>query len=329
MKRVFILIILNCLSLLSAYDEIEKIVILGSGPAGLTSAIFAGQAHLTPLVIKGNEHGNPMQTIYKMENFPGFPEGISGEELTERLHQQAEIFGARFHPGTVVSIDLDNRPFYITLSDNSEIYTESLVIATGASPVNLNVPGEKELLGNGVSMNAYQDAPLFQDKNVIVVGGGDAALEQAAFLAQQAKKVTLIYKKGQLSGTAYLQQRVFENPKIEVLLNTEVVDIRNATLSYVTAVSLRNILTNVIFSFPCEGVFIANGRKPNTDLFKGQLEMTERGYIITTPGSTKTTLPGVFAAGDIVQNSYGKAITAAATGGMAALDAAAFLKNTN
>lgn len=305
--------------------EVEKLVILGAGPAGLTSALFAGQAHLDPLVIEGEPADGQIASIYRIENFPGFYEGISGLDLSMRIRTQAEIFGARFYPSQAIAVDLSQRPFHIVLADGVEIVCESLVIATGASPKWLGLESEAALIGRGVSASATLDAHKFNEKAVIVIGGGDSAMEQALLLAEHATQVTIICKNEKLHASSYLQERVFQNPKIAIKYCTEVIDIRGVDVGRVTGVLLRHSQTKKENVLPCEGVFVSNGRQPNTGLFIGQLKMTDVGYIITKPDSTLTSVPGVFAAGDIVHTAYRKVITSAASGCMTALDAAKFL----
>lgn len=308
----------------SVYCEVEKLVILGGGPAGLTSAIFAGQSHLKPLVIEGEKSEGQYAAVFRIENFPGFPEGISGQELTDKLVQQAQQFGTRFQSSHALHVDLNTYPFHIILADGNEIESESLIIATGASPKWLGIDSEKPFIGNGISANALLDGPGFANKEVIVVGGGDSAMEQALMLAKDSAKVTMIYKDKALYGSKYLQERVFENPKIAVIFNTIVIEVKDPGLGRITGVVLRDVQSKEEREFFCEGILVANGRKPNTDLFKGQLEMTEAGYIVTQPDTTKTSVAGVFVAGDIAEKAYRKMVTAAASGCMSAIDATRF-----
>ncbi len=315
MIRILFFILTTCLPL----SAIEKVVILGGGPAGLMAGVFAGQAVLNPLIVEGCPEEGQYSGVYKIENFPGFPEGISGEELNCRLKEQAARFGANFCPECAVSVDLENYPFRIELSDGTTIETESLILATGASPKWLGIEGEQELIGKGIGANALREAKNYVGKDVIVVGGGDSAMEQALILAEYAKKVFLIYKGSSFYAAKYLQERVLNNSKIEALFNQEVIALTNTQA--VEGVILQNSLT-----LPCEGIFVANGRKPNTDLFMGQLEMNASGYIVTKPGTTQTSCPGVFVAGDIADLAYRKMVTAAASGCMSAIDAIKFLK---
>lgn len=322
MKVLWIYCFALCLYCSSALQgaEAEKIVILGAGPAGLTSSLFAAQANLNPLVIEGDPYEGQIASIYHIENYPGFPEGISGQDLANRIHQQAEMFGARFQSGQAVNVDLQQRPFHILLDDGREIFCESLVIATGASPKWLGLDSEAALIGHGVSASAILDGPKFAGKDVVVVGGGDSAMEQALLLTEYASHVTIVYKGEKFYGVSYLQERIFNNPKISCRFHSTVSAIRGVEEGYVTGV----VLTDKT-ELACEGLFVSNGRKPNTDLFLGQLEMTEVGYIVTKPNSSLTTVKGVFAAGDITHAAYRKVTTSVAAGCMAAVDATKFL----
>ncbi len=309
MKKTILIVITFCFCLsFTATECLEKLVILGSGPAGLTSALFAAQSHLNPLVIEGEQQDGQIASIYHIENYPGFPEGISGLELAERIHQQAEKFGARFQSGSVIQVDLLQYPFKIILKSGEEVYCESVVIATGASPKWLGLDSEASLIGHGVSASALLDGPQFKGQEVIVVGGGDSAMEQALLLAEEASHVTVIYKEGKLYGASYLQERLLNNPKIKCVLNTEVVEIHGADQGHVTGVLLKNLKTTKTTNLECAGIFVSNGRRPNTDLFQDQWEMTEKGYIVTKENSTHTTV---------------------ASGCMSAVDAHKFMINKN
>lgn len=326
MKKLIMLTIYVLLCCNFSYsEEIEKLVILGAGPAGLTSALFAAQSHLAPLVIEGDPYEGQIASIYHIENYPGFPEGISGQALAARIRTQAEMFGARFHEGQAVHVDLLQYPFHILLEGDHVIYCESLVIATGASPKWLGLETETALIGFGVSASATLDAAKCIDKEVVVVGGGDAAMEQALLLAEHASHVLLVYEGDKLYGANYLQDRLFKNSKIECQFHSEVIHINGVNVGHVTGAVLRNLITQEETSISCEGIFVSNGRQPNTQLFLGQLEMTEKGYIITKPDSSLTSVRGVFAAGDITHRSYRKVTTAVASGCMAAIDAIKFL----
>lgn len=326
MKNVFVLLVMLTLFMGEALSaEIEKLVILGGGPAGLTCSLFAAQAHLTPLVIEGNQNEGQINAIYHIENYPGFPEGISGEELVQRIKIQAEKFGAKFCPNSVVSADLSRSPFRLAFQNGEELYCESLVIATGASPKWLGLESEQALIGYGVSANAIADGLPFNGKQVCVVGGGDSAMEQALFLAKGASHVMIFYKGEELTAAKYLQERVYCNPLINVCLNTTISEVLGVEEGHVTGVLVKDLKTLQEISIPLEGVFICNGRKPNTDIFFGQLEMDERGYIVTRFATSHTSKEGVFAAGDITHTPYRKVTTAVASGCVSALDAAKYL----
>jgi thioredoxin reductase (NADPH) len=327
MKKIIILTLAFCFSFTSLQGEaVEKLVILGGGPAGLTASLFAAQLHLDPLVIEGDPHEGQITSVYCIENFPGFPEGISGDELAKKIRQQAAQFGARFQLGQAVKVDLLSDPFQIVLQDGKEITCESVVIATGASPRWLGIENESELIGFGLSANAVLDAPKFKDKTVIVVGSGDSAMEQALLLSKESNEVVMILKEEKFSGADYLQERVLKNPKIQFIFNAEVIAIQGIEEKQVSGVTLKNVNTGNETALFCEGIFVAKGRKPNTELFLNQIEMSDKGYILTQPNSTVTSRPGVFAAGDVVQSSYRKVVTSVASGGMSAIDAKKFLK---
>jgi thioredoxin reductase (NADPH) len=305
-----------------------KVIILGSGPAGLTAALYAARANLAPLVIEGLRPGGQLTITTDVENFPGFPQGILGPELMELMKQQAKRFGARFEFAAVSTVDLSRRPFVI--SADGEVYTaETLIIATGAESKWLGLESEQKLIGYGVSSCATCDGFFFQDKEVVVVGGGDSALEEANFLSRFATKVTLIHRRDQLRASKIMQDRARKNSKIHFLWNTVIEEVYGEPTAEkgVTGVRLRNLKTNEVIDFPCDGVFIAIGHIPNTVVFRGQLDTDEIGYLLTAAGTTKTKIPGVFACGDAVDKVYRQAITAAGTGCMAAIDAERFLES--
>ncbi|MBZ0159342.1 thioredoxin-disulfide reductase [Candidatus Methylomirabilis sp.] len=303
----------------------EDVIILGSGPAGLTAALYTARANLRPLVIEGNETGGQLVLTTLVENYPGYPDGLMGPELISRMRQQAERFGARFLKGDATAADLSGSPFTMMV-DNEVRQTRALIVATGASANLLGLESERKLLGHGVSTCATCDGFFFRDQQVAVVGGGDSAVEEALFLTKFATKVTLIHRRDKLRASKIMQERTFANSKIEVLWNRRVVEILDPSQGKVTGVTTRSDGSSSLETLACDGVFVAIGHSPNTKLFSGQLEMDERGYIVTNHG-TMTSVPGVFAAGDVQDHVYKQAVTAAGSGCMAALDAERYLEN--
>lgn len=304
---------------------VEDVIILGSGPAGLTSALYTARANLRPLLIEGTEAGGQLVLTTLVENYPGFPDGLLGPDLIRLMRQQAERFGAKFLNGDVTAVDLSRRPFTLTV-ENEARQTNALIIATGASANLIGLESERKLLGHGVSTCATCDGFFFRDQHVAIVGGGDSAVEEAIFLAKFATKVTLIHRRDKLRASKIMQERAFKNPKIELLWNRTVVEILDVSQGKVTGVKTRVDSSTSLETLACDGVFVAIGHSPNTALFSGQLEMDERGYIMTHHG-TMTSIPGVFAAGDVQDHVYKQAITAAGSGCMAALDAERYLEN--
>ena len=296
----------------------KKVTILGSGSAGLTAAIYAARANLEPLVIQGLQAGGQLTITSDVENFPGFPNGILGPELMEEMHKQAERFGTQFIYDNAESVDLSTRPFKIKTS-SEEIVTDILIIGTGASAKLLGIESESKLMGHGVSACATCDGFFFRDKTVFVVGGGDTALEEATFLTRFASSVTVVHRRDSFRASAIMADRARNNEKVHFILDSVVEDILDVNQGEVSAIRLRNIKTDEVTELPADGVFIAIGHKPNTELFQGQIELTETGYIKTD--GVKTSIKGVFAAGDVQDELYRQAITAAGTGCMAALEA--------
>ncbi|MFA6212292.1 MAG: thioredoxin-disulfide reductase [Candidatus Obscuribacterales bacterium] len=302
----------------------KKVTILGSGSAGLTAAIYAARANLEPLVIQGLQAGGQLTITSDVENFPGFPNGILGPELMEEMHKQAERFGTQFIYDNAESVDLSSRPFKIKTS-SEEIITDVLIIGTGASAKLLGLESESKLMGHGVSACATCDGFFFRDKTVFVVGGGDTALEEATFLTRFASSVTVVHRRDSFRASAIMADRARNNEKVHFILDSVVEDILDVKEGQVTAIRLRNIKTDEVQELPADGVFVAIGHKPNTELFQGQIELTETGYIKTD--GVKTSIKGVYAAGDVQDELYRQAITAAGTGCMAALEAQWLLEN--
>jgi thioredoxin reductase (NADPH) len=301
----------------------RNVVIIGSGPAGLTAALYAARANLKPLLIEGVEAGGQLMLTTMVENFPGFRDGIMGPELMADMRAQAERFGTEIIQGNVSKIEVNRCPIKIEVSDQI-VYSESLIIATGASARLLGLPSERTLLGHGVSTCATCDGFFFRGKPIAVVGGGDSAMEEAIFLTKFASKVTVVHRRDTLRASKIMQEKAFANPKIEFAWNSDVEDILDVSKGVVTAIVLKDNVTGARTEIPVEGVFIAIGHTPNTGLFKGQLELDANGYIVTHHG-TRTSIPGIFAAGDVQDHIYRQAITAAGTGCMAAIDAEHYL----
>ncbi|HWP44889.1 MAG TPA: thioredoxin-disulfide reductase [Blastocatellia bacterium] len=314
---------------LSTKDLIHRqVVIMGSGPAGLTAAIYAARADLHPLVIEGPQPGGQLTITTDVENYPGFAKGIQGPALMDEFREQARRFGTEFLVTTVTEADLSKRPFTLQ-TDDHEIKADTLIIASGASAKWLGIPGEAPIPqgygGNGVSACATCDGFFFKGKPIVVVGGGDTAMEEATFLTRYASRVTVIHRRDTLRASKIMQEKAFKNPKIDFIWNATVEEILGEPDKGVTGVRIKDVYTGEERIFPCEGVFIAIGHKPNTDIFRGQLEMDEIGYIKTAGNSMATNIPGVFACGDAQDSFYRQAVTAAGTGCMAAIDAERFL----
>ncbi len=308
--------------------ENTKCLIIGSGPAGYTAAIYASRADLNPIVYQGMEPGGQLTTTTEVDNFPGYPEGIDGPAMMEQFQKQAERFGADIRWGVATEIDTTQRPFKVKIDDGNELLAETVIIATGATAKYLGLESEEKFKGGGVSACATCDGFFYKGKDVAVVGGGDTAAEEATYLANLCNKVYLIHRRDQLRASKAMQNKVLNTPNIEVLWDTEVKEIVGEVKGFTKALNgaiLVNNKTNKEFKIDIEGFFVAIGHKPNTDIFKGKLEMDETGYLITKPDSTATNVPGIFAAGDVQDKHYRQAITAAGTGAMAAIEAERFL----
>ncbi|MCS7026941.1 MAG: thioredoxin-disulfide reductase [Bryobacteraceae bacterium] len=301
-----------------------NVVILGSGCAGNTAAIYTARANLKPLVVCGHEPGGQLSLTTVVENFPGFPEGIDGPELVDRMKRQAEHFGAEYRAGTVEQADLSKRPFRLKL-EGEWIETRTLIIATGASARWLGLENEAKLIGKGVSSCATCDGFFFRDKRIMVVGGGDSAMEEAIFLTRFGRDVTIVHRRDQFRASKIMLDRARANPKISFLTNTVVADVYDTSQGFVTGVKLKNVVTGEVWDREVDGLFIAIGHIPNTKPFVGQLELDSEGYIVSK-GGARTSVEGVFHAGDVQDRIYRQAITAAGAGCMAAIEAERFLE---
>jgi len=306
--------------------EKHQVVIIGSGPAGYTAAIYAARANLKPVLFTGMQPGGQLTITTDVENYPGFPKGILGPEMMELFRAQAERFGTRIIDGVVTKVNLKKRPFHVMADSGQEMLAETVIISTGASAKWLDIPSEKLLSGHGVSACATCDGFFFREKEVVIVGGGNTAVEEAIYLTNHATKVTLIHRRDALRAEKIMQDRLFANPKIQVIWNSVVEEVvGDATPPTVTGVRLRNLETGKSSLLGCDGLFVAIGHDPATALFRGKLPLDAEGYILTAPDSTATSIPGVFAAGDVKDRVFRQAVTAAGMGCMAALEADKFI----
>ncbi len=306
-------------------DEINKVVILGSGPAGLTAALYTARADLRPLLIDGNEPGGQLTITTEVENYPGFEHGIQGPELMDVFRRQVTRFGTRFLTGAVTEARLGRRPFELVV-DGKVVKAEAVIISTGATARLLGIESEKRLMGYGVSACATCDGAFFKQKEAIVIGGGDTAVEEANFLTRFVTKATIVHRRDSLRATKIMQDRARQNPKIAFIWDSVIDEIFGDPKDGVSGVRLKNVKTGVLTDVKTDAVFVAIGHRPNTELFKGQLAMDEVGYLKVKPGSTYTNIEGVFAAGDVADSVYRQAVTAAGTGCMAAIDAERWLE---
>ncbi len=305
-------------------NDVREVIIIGGGPAGYTAALYAARANLNPLLIEGFAWGGQLMITSDVENYPGYPAGILGPEMMQDFRKQAERFGTEFITDDVTRIDFSERPFGVWVGD-TEYRAESVIVATGANARQLGLESEKTLQGRGVSYCAVCDAAFFKDREVVVVGGGDSAMEEANFLAKFAPKVTVVHRRDAFRASPIMVDRARSNDRIEFVLDSVVEEVLGTDDGCVTGVMVRNLKTGEVTELPADGLFVAIGHDPNTALFRGQLEMDGAGYIITKGKSTETNVPGVFAAGDVQDHVYRQAVTAAGSGTMAALDAERWL----
>jgi thioredoxin reductase (NADPH) len=303
----------------------NRVVIIGSGPAGLTAALYCARANLGPTLVEGLEAGGQLMLTTAVENYPGFRGGIQGPQLMDEMREQAVHFGTEMVQGNVTAVDLSTRPFPVVLGDGRTITADAIIIATGASARWLDIGSDRTLAGRGVSTCATCDGYFFKDKPIGVVGGGDSAMEEAIYLARMASKVTVIHRRDTLRASKIMQDKAFKNPKIDFIWDSDVAEVKDVTRGEVDGIVVRNLKTGRLTDVALDGLFIAIGHTPNTSLFTGQLELDANGYIVTHSG-TKTNVPGVFAAGDVQDHVYRQAVTAAGTGCMAALDAERYLE---
>ena len=305
----------------------RKVIIIGAGPAGYTAAIYAARANLAPLLFTGLQAGGQLTLTTSVENYPGFVDGVMGPDLMETMRKQAERFGTEIVGEDVTAVDFARRPFRVTVGDLTH-EAETVIMATGATAKLLGLPGERELMGRGISTCATCDGFFFRDQDIMVVGGGDSALEEALYLARLGRRVDVVHRRDSLRASKIMQERAQANPKISFIWDTVVERIADPTIGKVTAVSLRNLKTGEASERKVDGLFVAIGHTPNTSLLQGQVDLLPNGYVKVEPGTTRTSVPGVFAAGDVADFTWRQAITAAGTGCMAALEAERYLEVT-
>jgi len=306
---------------------VNKVIIIGTGPAGLTAALYAGRANMEPIIFEGPQPGGQLTITTDVENYPGFPDGIMGPELMDLFRKQAQRFGAKTISLMVDKVDLSSKPFKVWAGD-TEYSTETIIISTGASAKLLGLEAEKRLMGYGVSACATCDAFFFKDKKVFVVGGGDSAMEEAIFLTKFASSVTIVHRRDEFRASKIMQERAFSNDKIDILWNAEVIDlIGDKSKGGLESVLIKDVITNKEKEYDVDGLFLGIGHSPNSEIFKDYLDLDAKGYIITSPDTSKTSIEGVFASGDIQDQRYMQAITAAGSGCMAAIDAEHYLES--
>ena len=304
---------------------IHKTIIIGSGPAGLTAAIYAGRANLKPIVFEGNQPGGQLTITTDVENFPGFPDGVMGPDMMDLFRNQAKKFGAECHFKHVTKVDLTSKPYKVFVGEEMFL-SDTVIISTGASARMLGLEEEEQLMGYGISTCATCDGYFFKEKNIVVVGGGDSAMEEASFLTKFAKKVTIIHRREVFKASKIMLDRVRNNPLIDIIVNKSIESINGNQQDGISNIVLKDTVSGETSTFECEGVFYGIGHTPNTDLFKGMIDLNDNGYIITQSDSSLTNIPGIFACGDVQDDHYRQAITAAGSGCMAAIDAEKYLE---